>query len=207
MLLVFCNTSELFAAKTKVPKNKIGALYHSHSTGNYTLSQQGSSNTDSASASLIGFGFFYERIFLDRFSSAFKYGYGLERNLELTVGTNTIQALETASYWALDFKAFMRDNMRPGMKPFLGVGYGNYTTTSTLSVIPASGAVTEDETAATIPFTVLSAGFDYTFGFGGFRLEAGMTTGKRTDLESSSTYYASYDYTGAILNFSVYSFF
>ena len=127
--------------------------------------------------------------------------------MQMIVGTNTVDILETASFWALEFKAFIKDNMRPGLKPFLGVGYGNYTTTSSLSVIPASGSITEDETTATIPFTLLSGGFDYTFGFGGVRLEVGTTTGKRTDLESSSTYYASYDYTGSIFNFSVYSFF
>ena len=207
VIFAFWGTADLFAAKPKIPKNKAGALYHSHATGSYTLSEQGSSNSNSASANLIGFGFFYERLFLDRFSTAFKYGYGLERNLEMVVGTNTIQSLEMASYWELEFKAFIKDNMQPGFKPFLGVGYGNYTTNSTLSIIPASGSITEDQTTATIPFTVLSAGFDYTFGFGGFRLESGLTTGKRTDLESSTAYYASYDYTGAIINFSVYSFF
>lgn len=208
LLITFAGTGNIYAAKIKVPKTKVGALYHSHATGNYTIWEQTtSSNQDRASDNLVGFGLFAERIFLDRFGAGIKLGYGLERNLSLTVGSNTIQALEAASFWSLDFKAFVRDHTRPGLKPFLGVGYGNYTTQSTLSVISGSGTVAEDKTGATIPFTSLSAGMDYTFGMGGFRLEGAISTGKRTDLDSSSTYFATYDYTGAIFNFSVYSFF
>lgn len=208
LLIIFTGTGNVFAAKIKVPKTKVGALYHSHATGNYLLWESAnSSNQDKDSDNLVGFGLFAERIFLDRFGAGIKLGYGLERNLSLNVGSNSIQALETASFWSLDFKAFVRDHTRPGLKPFLGVGYGNYTTQSTLSVIPASGSVSEDKTGATIPFTTLSAGMDYTFGMGGFRLEGAISTGKRTDLESSSTYFATYDFTGAIFNFSVYSFF
>ena len=76
LLVTFWNTGNLFAAKVKIPKNKAGALYHSHTTGDYTLSEQGTANSGADSASLIGFGFFYERLFLDRFSAGFKYGYG-----------------------------------------------------------------------------------------------------------------------------------
>lgn len=208
LLIVLGGIGDIFAAKIKVPKTKVGALYHSHATGNYLIWEKtNSANQDKAADNLVGFGLFAERIFLDRFGAGVKLGYGLERNLALTVGSNAIQSLETASFWSLDFKAFVRDHTRPGLKPFLGVGYGNYTTQSTLSIIPSSGSVSEDKTKATIPFTVLSAGMDYTFGMGGFRLEGAISTGKRTDLESSSTYFATYDFTGAIFNFSVYSFF
>ncbi len=207
MWVTFWSCTNLFAAAPKIPKNKAGALYHTHATGNFKLEEQSSGSQDVASNRLIGFGIFYERLILDRFSAGFKYGYGLERNMSMTVGTNKVEILETASFWEFEFKAFVRDNLRPGFKPFLGVGWGTYTAASTLSIIPSSGTNTEENTSASIPFTVLSMGFDYVFGFGGCRLEGGMTSGKRTDLKGSSTYYATYDYNGAIVNFSVYSFF
>lgn len=196
-----------FAAKLKVPKNKLGATHHTHNTGAYTLEEQSSTNSGTASGALVGFALFYERLFGDRFGAGLKYGYGLERSLEMEgLGSNDVKILEQASFFSLEFKAYMKDNIRPGLKPFLGVSYGQYTTTSTLSVI-SSGTATEDETTATIPFTVLSAGSDYTFGFGGIRLEFGISTGERDDLESSDTYFANYDYSGSILGISVYSFF
>lgn len=208
LVMLGATTENAYAAKPKIPKNKAGATHHTHSAGtNQGFTEQGTSNTGTITDNMVGFAVFYERLFLDRFSAGFKYGYGLERNSQITVGTNNLEVLETASFWALEFRAYFEDHLRPGIKPFLGVGYGNYTATSTIKVIPTSGSVTEDETTATIPFTSLSAGADYTFGFGGVRLELGQSTGKRSDLESSSTYYATYDYTASIVGISVYSFF
>jgi hypothetical protein len=203
---IFLN-SQVFAAKPKVPKTKIGATHHTHNTGDFTLSEQGTTNTGSASGNLVGFALFAERLFFDRFSAGLKYGYGLERSMQMLVGTNTLEILENASFWALEFKAFVKDNLRPGIKPFLGVSYGNYSVVSTISILPTTGSVTEDQTGATIPFTTLSAGADYTFGLGGIRAEVGQVTGKRNDLEGSSTYYASYNYDGTVIGISVYSFF
>ncbi len=205
--LLLAGTGNSFAAKPKIPKTKIGATHHTHNTGDYTLSEQGTSSTGTASGSLVGFALFAERLFFDRFSAGFKYGYGLERSMSMQVGTNTLEILENASFWSLEFRAFVKDNLRPGLKPFLGVSYGNYSVTSTITILPTGGSKTEDQTAATIPFTMLSAGADYTFGFGGVRAEIGQVTGKRNDLESSSTYYGSYNYDGSILGISVYSFF
>ncbi len=210
-VLLFCfiafGNSSVEAAAPKIPKSKIGATHHTHSTGDFKLEEQGSTNAGSASESLVGFAFFYERLFLDRFSAGFKYGYGLERSMEMKVGTSDLEILESATFWSLEFRAFVRDNIRPGLKPYLGVSYGNYTVKSVITIIPETGATTEEETSATIPFTMLAFGADYTFGFGGIRLEFGQTTGKRNDLEGSATYYASYDYDGSVVGISVYSFF
>jgi hypothetical protein len=195
------------AAKPKIPKSKIGATHHTHSTGDFELDETASSASGSASAPMVGFALFYERLFLDRFSAGFKYGYGLERSMEASVGTNDLEILETASFWSLEFRAFVKDNIRPGLKPFLGVTYGNYSVKSVITIIPSTGTTTEEETAATIPFTMLSFGADYTFGFGGVRLEVGQSTGKRNDLEGSSTYRTTYNYDGSVVGISVYSFF
>jgi hypothetical protein len=205
--LVMFGTGILFAATPKVPKTKFGATHHTHTTGDYTLTEQGTGNTGSASGSLVGFALFAERLFLDRFSAGFKYGYGLERSFEMQVGTSSLEVLENATFWALEFRAFAKDNISTGLKPFLGVSYGNYTVTSTITIIPTTGSTSEEQTGATIPYTMLSAGADYTFGFGGIRIEAGQVTGKRNDLESSSVYYAAYNYNGSIVGISVYSFF
>ncbi len=193
--------------RIKVPKSKIGATPHTHSTGNFELDAKASTDEGSVSGSLVGFALFYERLFLDKFSAAFKYGYGLERSMETTIGTDDLEILETASFWSLEFRAFVRDNIRPGLKPFLGVAYGNYSVNSTITIIPTAGTESEEDTSATIPFTMLSLGADYTFGFGGIRLEAGQTTGRRNDLDSSDTYRVTYNYDGSVVGISVYSFF
>lgn len=207
LCLTWVSLNSAYAAKLEVPKNKAGATHHTYSTGEFTLSSQSTSDSGAASVNLIGFALFYERLFLDRFSAGFKYGFGLERSQELEVGTSTLKVLETASFWALEFRAYISDNLNPGFKPFMGVSYANYTVKSAISILPASGSITEDETSASIPVTVLSFGADYTFGFGGIRLEIGQATGKRNDLESSTDYYASYIYDGSIIGISVYSFF
>ena len=206
-LLGLVSTSATAQRKIKVPKSKIGATHHTHSTGDFELDEKASTSDGSISSPLVGFALFYERLFLDKFSAGFKYGYGLERSMETTVGTNDLEILETASFWSLEFRAFVKDNIRPGLKPFLGVAYGNYSVNSTITIIPSAGAETEEETSATIPFTMLSFGADYTFGFGGIRLEVGQTTGKRNDLDGSDTYRVTYNYDGSIVGISVYSFF
>lgn len=200
-------TRPLFAAAPKVPKTKIGATHHTHATGDYTLTEQSTGSNGSASGNLIGFAFFAERLFLDRFGAGFKYGYGVERSFDMQVGTSSLEVLENATFWSLEFRAYVKDNISTGLKPFLGVSYGNYSVTSTITVIPLTGSTSEEQTTATIPFTMLSAGADYTFGFGGVRLEAGQVTGKRNDLESSSVYYAAYNYNGSVVGISVYAFF
>ncbi len=211
IITVFCLmlliSSQVFAAKPKIPKTKIGATHHTLSPGSFTLSEQGTTSTGTSTGNLVGFALFAERLFFDRFSAGLKYGYGLERSMQMQVGTNTLEILENASFWALEFRAFVKDNLRPGIKPFLGVSYGNYSVVSTINILPTTGSKSEDQTGTTIPFTQLSAGVDYTFGFGGVRAEVGQVTGKRNDLESSSTYYASYNYDGSVVGISVYSFF
>ena len=195
------------AQKLKIPTTKIGATYHTHNTGNYTLTDQTTGESGDASGSLIGIAWFVEHLFMDRFSAGFKYGYGLERSMDIEVGTTQLEILESASFWALEFRAFVEDNLRPGLKPFLGVSYGNYSVTSTITIVPATGTTSEETTTATIPYTMLSGGADYTFGFGGVRLEIGQATGQRNDLEGSDTYYASYNYDGSIVAISVFVFF
>ena len=205
--LILGSISATAQTRVKVPKSKIGATHHTHSTGDFELDEKATTLEGSSSAPLVGFALFYERLFLDKFSAAFKYGYGLERSMETTIGTNELEILETASFWALEFRAFVKDNIRPGLKPFLGVAYGNYSVNTTITIIPTAGSETEEETSATIPYTMLSVGADYTFGFGGIRLEAGQTTGKRNDLEGSDTYRVTYNYDGSVVGISVYSFF
>ncbi|MBU3914582.1 hypothetical protein KKA14_03525 [bacterium] len=203
--LFWLNTA--YAAEAKIPKNKAGAIYYSQSGSEYTLVNKLTAGSGSDSDSLIGTVFFYERMFLDRFSMGFKYSSFLERNLSFEEGTNTLDVLETASFWSLDFKAFFRDNMRPGLKPFLGVSYGNYSLSSAITISPAAGSSSEETTTATIPVTILSTGFDYVFGFAGVRIEVGQSTGSRNDPDGSSTYRAAYQYGGLISSVSVYSFF
>ncbi len=208
LCLFWLDMNTATAIKIKEPKSKAGATYHSHAAGSYTLVNTTSSAEGSGSGNLVGTVFFYDRLFLDRFSAGLRFSSFLERSMDVTIGTSTVNILETASFWSMDFKAFFKDHMRPGFKPFLGVSYGNYTVKSTLTTTTTGSATTtEDNTAATIPVTVLSGGFDYIFGFGGVRLEAGQVTGSRNDLDSSSTYRASYQYGGSTLGISVYAFF
>ena len=194
--------------KAKELKNKVGATYYNHSGGTYTLKEKATVNQDSASASMVGTTFFYERIFLSRFSMGVAYSSFLEKSLDMRVGTSSINVIEKTNYTAFDFKAFFREHTRPGWKPFLGVGFGTYTVASTLAVT-ADGVTTAtaDATSATIPVTLLNWGFDYTMDATGIRMEMNQVTGTRRDLESSTDYNANYIADGTSVGIAVYSHF
>ncbi|MDX2469963.1 MAG: hypothetical protein QNL04_05230 [SAR324 cluster bacterium] len=194
--------------KIKEKKNKMGATYYNHSGGTYTLKEKSSGYNDSASDSMVGTTFFYERIFLSRFSIGVAYSSFLEKSLDMYVGTNTINVIEQTSYTAVDFKAFFREHARPGWKPFLGVGFGTHTVASAMTITADSATTTStDATAASIPVTMLNWGFDYTMDATGIRMEMNQVTGTRRDLESSDTYSANYIVDGTSVGIAVYSHF
>lgn len=193
--------------KAKELKNKMGATYLNHSGGTYTLGEKTSGNQDSASDSMVGTTFFYERIFYSRFSMGFAYSPLLEKSLDMKVGTNIINVIEKTTYSVFDFKAFFREHTRPGFKPFLGVGFGTYSVASAMLITDSANVTTEDATTASIPVTMLNLGFDYTMTNTGIRMEMNQVTGTRRDLESSDTYNANYRVDGTSVGIAVYSHF
>jgi len=205
LILILGASSPLWAQKkVKEPKNKFGAIHYTHTGAQYTLSSATGSAT--ASDDLVGAGFFYERLFLSRFSAGLKYSGFLERSLTQSLDGDTISTVETTTMTTLDFKAFFKDHSQSGMKPFLGVSFGTYAPMSVVTTIAAAGN-TEGSTAASVPVTGLSFGFDYILEFGGVRVEGYSITGKRRDLTSHDTYIANYRYDGSALSIGVYSFF
>jgi len=205
LILILGATGPAWAQKKKKePKNKFGAIHYTHTGAQYTLSS--ATSTSTASDDLVGAGFFYERLFLSRFSAGFKWSSFLERSTTHSLDSNTVTVLEKTSMTTFDFKAFFKDHMQNGMKPFLGVSFGTYAPKSTITTIATAGN-TEGSTAASVPITGLSFGFDYILDFGGVRVEGFSITGKRRDLTGHDTYIANYRYDGSALSVGVYSFF
>ncbi|MCG8339425.1 MAG: hypothetical protein MJE63_33370, partial [Proteobacteria bacterium] len=68
-LLGLVSTSATAQRKIKVPKSKIGATHHTHTTGDFELDEKASTSDGSISSPLVGFALFYERLFLDKFSA------------------------------------------------------------------------------------------------------------------------------------------
>ncbi|MDT8445957.1 MAG: hypothetical protein RRB13_03540 [bacterium] len=190
--------------RKKEPKNKFGAIHYTHSGGSYTL--QSSTDSSSVTEPLIGAGFFYERVFQSRFSAGLKYSGFLERSLTQTVDGTSVTTVEKTAMTTLDFKAYFKDHLQNGMKPFLGVAFGTYTPASTVTTLAATGN-TEGNTTASVPITSLSAGFDYVLDFGGVRAEVGSVSGKRRDLSGHDTYSANYQFDGTSIAIGVFSFF
>ena len=188
----------------KEPNTKFGAFHYTHTGAQYTLSSTTASST--ATDDLIGAGFFYDRVFLSRFSAGFKYSSLLDRSLVQNLGGTTVTTVEQTSLASFDFKAFFKDHSSNGFKGFLGVGFGTYTPKSKVTTI-ATGGNTEGNTGATVPFSSLSVGFDYLLDFGGVRVEAFSITGSRRDLTGHPSYTANYRYDGTALEVGVFSFF
>ena len=204
LLLGLLTLPALAQQNKKEPNTKIGAFHYTHSGAQYPLSDSTSSST--ASDDLIGAGFFYERVFLSRFSAGLKYSSLLDRSLVQTVGGQTVTTVEQTALASFDFKAFFKDHSSNGFKGFLGVGFGSYTPKSTVTTIAASGN-TEGNTGAAVPISSLSVGFDYLLDFGGVRVEAYSITGSRRDLTGHPSYTANYRYDGSAFEVGVFSFF
>ena len=216
ILILICSlfllTSNTLAARRKEPKNKAGAVYYTHSGSQYTLISNATGNSISSNAAFIGVAFFYERLILSRFSAGLKFSSFLERSMALTLDNNKIDVLEKVTLFMLDFKAFFKDHTSSGLKPFIGVGYGQYNVSSSISVTASGSTTTQEDkqtTKVTIPVTSLNFGFDYFTDFGGIRLEGGLLTGNRSDLSNSDSdgYKAKYQASGATASVGVYSFF
>ncbi len=181
----FVCTSSAFAQwRKKVPKNKLGAIYATVVGTTYELTNRtpdnvNSGKSESGSSQIVGAVFFYERIFLGRFSAGIEATSFLERQMELKVGTEVVDVVEKSKMIALDFKAFYRDHAIRGVKPYLKVGFGTLKMESDLKMAAAG---TSTSTSADIPITLLALGFDYILEAGGFRFEVGSVTGERKDL-------------------------
>jgi hypothetical protein len=190
-----------FAAKAG-PGNKFGANYNVINSASYTLtSKTNASQSDTGSESVVGAVLLYENVLSSKFAWGLKYGYQLTRNMEMTVGTTDLNVEEITSYWLLDVKAYQKDHVSGGLKPFLSVGFGNMTVTSTIT----QGSTTDTtETTAIIPITTLSGGIDYFMDAGGFRLEVGLMTGEKADQESHDDYKANYKLAGSYGNIGVF---
>ena len=189
-------------------KNKMGGNYLTIAGAEYTLDSKTTTDTGSDSTNVTGFMLFYERLLTSRFGLGASYSVQAERSGEMTVGTDKNETLETSSLYTVDLKAYFKDHKRAGLKPYAGVSFGSITAKTTITTT-ASGASTstEGETKATVPLTILSFGFDYLYEFAGFRVDWSLTTGKREDRESHSSYNATYNYAGSAIGLTVYSFF
>ena len=197
------SSSILFAQarRTREPKNKFGSVYHVISGTDYTLTNKTTGAKGTASDSIVGAVFFYERIFDSKFSMGINGTSFLERNMSMEVGAETLEIVETSTLVLLHFKAYHKDHSMGGAKPYLGVGLGSL---SVSSLITSATDTTGSTTSATIPITVISAGLDYFWESGGFRGEVGYVTGERSDLENHDTYSAKYQATGSTGSIGVY---
>ncbi len=215
-LLIFCNLllcSYTFAVPKGGPKNKFGANYNVISGTKYSLTSKTTSDSSysgssggsaSGSENIVGAVIIYENVLSSKFAWGLKFGAQLSRNMELELGTTTLNVEETTSYWLLDVKAYHKDHMSGGLKPFLAVGFGNMSITSTITDSSSSETDETSETSASVPITTLSGGVDYFMNAGGFRLEGGLITGEKSDLESNDSYSANYQMTGGYVNIGVF---
>ena len=206
-LLLMLTTSAVAQRKPKEPSNKAGAIHYTQSGSTYTLKDNSTSLSVSASDTIVGAAFFYERLFKSKFSAGLQYSSFLERSIEFSIGTNELNVVEATALTIIDFKAFFKDHSRPGFKPYIGVGFGQYTMASTISTTDSTGSTSDSTTEAVVPVTILNLGADYFRDFGGFRLNVGVVSGKRNDLTSNDTYQATYQATGVVFGISVYSLF
>ena len=207
--LLLTSTTHAQQRRKREPKNKIGALYSTLMGTKYELTNKTSGNVNSGkfddeSDPIVGAVFFYERIFSSIFAVGFRATTFLERQMELTVGTETVNVVEKSTMMAFDFKTYYKEHSARGIKPYFGVGLGTLNVTSDLSV--ASSAATSS-TSATIPITFLTVGTDYKLESAGFRLEIGSTKGERNDLEDNDMFNAKYEVTGLMVNAGVYLLF
>ena len=216
LTIIICSllilTTDVFAARKREPKNKAGAVYYTHSGSELTLRSNSTGAEDSSSDPFIGAVFFYDRIFLSRFSAGIKFSSFLERNMEFNIDGSKVDVLEKVTMIMLDFKAYFKDHSANGLKPYIGVGYGQYQVDSKISVTASGSATTEEDkqtVKATIPVTAINVGFDYFTDFGGIRAEGGVITGSRNDLSNSDSdgYKAKYQASGFVASIGVYSFF
>ena len=204
-LIIFSmfSSSILFAQarRTRQPKNKFGAVYYGISGADFTFTNKTTGESGTASDSIIGAVLFYERIFDSKFAVGINGTSFLERNMSIEVGSKTLEIVEQSTLVLLHFKAYHKDHSAGGIKPYLGVGLGSL---SVSSLITSTTDTTGSTTSATIPVTVISAGLDYFWESGGFRLEVGYLTGERSDLEGHDTYSAKYQATGSTGSIGVY---
>lgn len=202
ILITMVSSSVLFAQRrTREAKNKFGAVYHVISGTDFTLTNKTTGASGTASDSIIGAVFFYERIFDSKFAMGINGTSFLERNMSMEVGSTTLEVVEQSTLVMLHFKAYHKDHSAGGAKPYLGVGLGSL---SVSSLIKSSTDTAGSTTSASIPVTVISAGLDYFWESGGFRAELGYMTGERSDLESHTTYSAKYQATGSTGSIGVY---
>ncbi|OGG96440.1 MAG: hypothetical protein A2508_00770 [Candidatus Lambdaproteobacteria bacterium RIFOXYD12_FULL_49_8] len=204
LLLLLMASPAMAQRKQKEPGNKLGVAYFALSGTEYTL--QSSTSITTGSEPMVGPAFFYERVFLSRFSAGVKYASGLDRSLDMWIDGNTVSIVEKTVLTSFDFKAYFKDHSSSGLKPYLGVGFGNLVSSSVVTTIAASGN-TEGNTSATVPTTTLNLGADYLLEFGAVRFDFGTTTGRRRDLDGHTTYKALYKMDGASFSVGVYSFF
>jgi len=203
ILIAMVSSSILFAQarRTRESKNKFGSVYHVISGSDFTLTNTTTGETGTASDSIVGAVFFYERIFDSKFSMGLNGTSFLERNMTIAVGSETLEVVEQSTLILLHFKAYHKDHSAGGIKPYLGVGVGSLSVSSTIT---SATDTTGSTTSATIPITVISAGLDYFWESGGFRVEVGYLTGERSDLEGHDTYAAKYQATGSTGSIGVY---
>ena len=204
LVLILAASPAMAQRKKKEPKNKLGVAYYTLSGAEYTL--QSTTDISTATGNMIGPAFFYERVFLSRFSAGLKYATGLDRSMDLNLDGNTVSVVETTALASFDFKAYFKNHESPGMKPYLGVGFGTLTSSSEVTTITSTSNDTGN-TSATVPITTLNFGFDYMMEFGAVRVDLGTTSGRRRDLEGHSDYKALYQMDGTSVAIGVYSFF
>ena len=211
VFLLLALTLPAWAQEKKEPaNNKAGVLFYTISGTGITLDNKTSGANPSGDGTMIGPSFFYEYLILGHFGVGLSYASGLTRTITTADGNADINIEETATLAALDFKAYFADHKRGGMKPYIGVTTGTVTPTSLVNITTStnnSTTTTTETTGIAVPVTLLNFGIDYTVGYAGVRVEAGMITGAKTDHVGSDTYQAAYTYNGGNFAIGVFSHF
>ncbi len=209
LLLILSFAFPLYAQQNREEgKNKMGASYYAHSGALYVLSNKTTGYEVTGVGPLIGAAFFYERIFLSRFSMGLTYTSLMERSMDVKDGVTDINVVEKVALGSVDFRAYFKSHKRNGWKPYLGVSFGTMSASDTLTLTTAgSTTTTEETTKAVVPVTLLRGGFDLIMDYGGIRLDFGQVTGVRRDLVGSNSYRANYKMTGSSMSIAVFSHF
>ena len=193
---------------SKGSSNKFGVTYSRITGFNYSLQETTNNNSDEDSAQLNGTTVFYELLINEQFSIGFSASIYGERYLELTLGTDAYEIIETTTFYSLDFKSYFFNYNDRGLNPYVGISQAYFSSQSDITKTNASGTETTGSTKATIPTNFLTIGIGYSMDKTGIQVEYSLLREKRNDTTGYSGHKATYDLENSYLTgISVFSMF
>ncbi|NQU64599.1 MAG: hypothetical protein HQ517_10005 [SAR324 cluster bacterium] len=195
-------------AKSMTSSNKFGAVYTLTSGATYTLMDTANGELSDDSTLLNGTTLFYEFFLNEQFSLGLSYSIFGGRYLQLEIGSDTYEIIESSTYYLLDFKSYFFTYSDRGLNPYFGVSQGTFSIQSEITKTDSTGTETNGSTKAEIPTNFLTVGMEYSMENTGFKLEYSLLRGKRNDSISYSGHKATYSLVGSsVLGMSVFVLF